>query len=299
MAVSIKKYKPKESYLKCAIVWDAGSWKTTLSSTISNPLFICTENGLLSIADKEPLMIEIGSVQDLRETLKYLQTELAKPKEQREIQFDAIIIDSLSEMAVTIKDKLTQWGTNSMSMRDWGILGDQLMGIFRAFIALPCHVIALSHIKESQDEKTGAIIYDLSLPGRSKEEALRAFDIIAYLWKNDDGSRTISAKESPVTKAKCRSQALKKAEPLPFDLNEWIKIINEGTTFWDSEEVAVISNTKPAPTEAVKKMWDMVEVKLMENNSPEAKASFKEQAASSTKINSEEKAWVIEMINNY
>lgn len=186
-----------------------------------------------------------------------------------------------------------------MSMRDWGVLGDQLMGIFRAFITLPCHVIALSHIKEVQDEKTGVISYDLALSGRSKEEVLRSFDIIAYLWKNDDGSRTISAKESPTTKAKCRSQALKKAEPLPLDLNEWIRIINEGTNFGESEEVAVISDTKPAPTETVKKMWDMVEVKLMENNSPEAKASFKEQAASSVKINAEEKAWVIEMIDNY
>lgn len=53
-------------------------------------------------------MIEINSVQDLREALKYLRAELAKPISEREVKFDAIIIDSLSEMASTIKDKLTQ-----------------------------------------------------------------------------------------------------------------------------------------------------------------------------------------------
>lgn len=299
MAIAIKKYVPEQSYLKALICGNPGSGKTTIGSTAPNPLFICTENGLLSIADKSPLMVEIRSVEDLRETLKYLKKEFALPKEKRELQIDTIVIDSLSEMAETIKNKLTQEGSKSMTMRDWGVLGDELMGIFRAFISLPCNVVALSHIKEDKDEDSGTIIYNPSLSGRAKEEVLRAFDIISYIFLDKKGNRTITAKESYNTKAKCRSQALTKLDTLPFDIQEWINIINTNTKFGKSEEVVKISETPDAPTPEVKAMWDAVVTSLMEDKTERNKQAIKEKAQASQKIGKEEKEWILMMIDKF
>jgi len=47
-------------------------------------------------------MIEINSVQDLREAYKFLETE-------HPTEYDTIVVDSLSEMANTIKNKLTNY----------------------------------------------------------------------------------------------------------------------------------------------------------------------------------------------
>lgn len=246
MAIQIKKYVPETSYVKAMICGQPGSGKTSLGATLSKPLFICTENGLLSIADKNPMMIEISSVNDLKDTLVYLKSQLAMPADKRDVDFDSIVLDSLSEMAEVIKNKITNNGARGMTMKDWGTLGDELMGLFRAFIALPTNVIALSHIKEEKDDDNGVILLNPALSGRAKDEVLRAFDIIAYIFVQKDGSRLVTAKENYRTKAKCRSQALAKLDQLPFDLSEWIKIMKEGTKVGKAEVVAnVESSTLP------------------------------------------------------
>jgi type IV secretory pathway ATPase VirB11/archaellum biosynthesis ATPase len=105
--VSIKKFTPQSHKLKMLVAGGTGAGKTTLGSTICHPLFICAENGLLSIADKKPEYIEVKSLRDLKETVKYIVDE--KP------DYDAIVVDSLSEIAETIKLSLTQGGEVKMT----------------------------------------------------------------------------------------------------------------------------------------------------------------------------------------
>ena len=71
----------------------------------------------MSIADKNPLAIEVNSILDLRDTLKYLKTQLALPLDKRDAPFESVVIDSLSAMSAAIKNNITNNGQQSMDMR--------------------------------------------------------------------------------------------------------------------------------------------------------------------------------------
>jgi len=290
MAIQIKKYKPEQQYIKAMIAWDTWAGKTTFASTACRPLFLCTENWLLSIADKQPDMIEIKSVQDLREAYKFLETE--HPEE-----YDTIVVDSLSEMANTIKNRLTNYWQTPMSMRDWWTLWDTLMWIFSKIISLPYHILFLTHTQEEVDEETGKKYINIALSWRSKNEVLRAFDVIGYLSLDSDWNRYINVRENNYSKAKCRSQALKAVDALPLNFCERVDIVNKWTNFGKSEVVKEIKGLPDAPTPAVQEMREKVEKKLLEDRSDEAKSKLKEWAMWSQKIWKDEKTWICQMID--
>jgi hypothetical protein len=266
---------------------------------LPNPLFVCTENGLLTIADKNPLAIEVNSILDLRDTLKYLKAQLALPLGKRDAPFESVVIDSLSAMSAAIKNNITNNGQQAMDMRKWGTLADQLMGLFIEFIKLPTNVVFLVHTAEKEDEDTKKTYYNLSLEGSAKEKVLREFDIIAYIFKKDDGTRVISVKESPYTKAKCRSQALKAVENLPFDLSEWLNIINKDASTEPQKVVAKVAERKPAPSKLADDAWNALQDKLVEDSTLKNKEALVQAAKDSTKLSDQDKDWLAQMILSY
>lgn len=297
--VQIIKYSQQKSFIKAMIAWDVACGKTTLASTLPKPLFVCTENGLLTIADKNPLAIEVNSILDLRDTLKYLKAQLALPLDKRDAPFESVVIDSLSAMSTAIKNNITNNGQQAMDMRKWGTLADQLMGLFIEFIKLPTNVVFLVHTAEKEDEDTKKTYYNLSLEGSAKEKVLREFDIIAYIFKKEDGTRVISVKESPYTKAKCRSQALKAVENLPFDLTEWLKIINKDASTEPQKVVAKVNERKPAPSKLADDAWAALQDKLVEDSTLKNKEALVQAAKDSTKLSDQDKDWLAQMILSY
>lgn len=290
MAISIKKYAPKEQPLKILLAGWPWSWKTTAAATLPNPIFICAENGLLSIADKEPMMIEVKTIEDVRESLSYLKRYFEANPSERTLKIETVVIDSLSSLAETIRNNLTNNGTKWMVMQDWGKLGDQLMWVFRQFIHLPCNVVFLCHTKDVEDEEKKIVVKDLALAGRAKEEVLRDFDIVAYLEVDKVGNRRFSVTESERTKAKCRSKALKSVSELPLNLTEWIKIINEGTNF--GEDIVLETVSEEAPTDNAKTIWEELAKNLIEDSSEDKKTALLKMIKDSQKINGQEKVWL-------
>ena len=127
----------------------------------------------------------------------------------------------------------------------------------------------------------------------------REFDIIAYIFKKEDGTRVITVKESPYTKAKCRSQALKAVENLPFDLSEWLKIINEGVSDKPQEVVAEVVERKPAPSKLADDAWAALQNKLAEDSTLKNKEALVQAAKDSTKLSDQDKDWLAQMILSY
>lgn len=295
----IIKYSQKKNFIKALIAWDVGSGKTSLWATLPKPLFVCTENGLLTIADKNPLAIEVNSILDLRDTLKYLKAQLALPLEKRDAPFESVVIDSLSAMSTAIKNNITNNGQQSMDIRKWGILADQLMGLFVEFVKLPTNVVFLVHTAEKEDEDTKKTYYNLSIEWGAKDKVAREFDIIAYIFKKEDGTRVITVKESPYTKAKCRSQALKAVENLPFDLSEWLKIINKDASAEPQKVVAKVNERKSAPSKLADDAWNALQDKLVEDSTIKNKEALVQAAKDSTKLSDQDKDRLAQMILSY
>lgn len=297
--VQIIKYSKKKNFIKAMIAWDVGSGKTSLWATLPKPLFVCTENGLLTIADKNPLAIEVNSILDLRDTLKYLKKQLALPLEKRDAPFESVVIDSLSAMSTAIKNNITNNGQQSMDIRKWGILADQLMGLFVEFVKLPTNVVFLVHTAEKEDEDTKKTYYNLSIEWGAKDKVAREFDIIAYIFKKEDGARVVTVKESPYTKAKCRSQALKAVENLPFDLSEWLKIINKDASTEPQKVVAKVNERKSAPSKLADDAWNALQDKLVEDSTLKNKEALVQATKDSTKLSDQDKDWLAQMILSY
>ena len=111
MAILIKKYSPTSHKLKALIYGNPKTGKTTFAGTAPKPLFICAENGLLSIASKSPDYVEVKTLQELKDL--YGRLKSTSP------DYDTIVIDSLSEISKIIKDNLTNCGNKVMALRDW------------------------------------------------------------------------------------------------------------------------------------------------------------------------------------
>jgi hypothetical protein len=99
-------------------------------------LYICSENGLLSIASKNPEYVEVSSIDDLFA----VYNELSKGSD-----YDTIVIDSISEIGKMIKDKLTDNGKKQMTMQERGKYGERMMQAIRQIVNLDYNVVAIIH----------------------------------------------------------------------------------------------------------------------------------------------------------
>lgn len=145
---------------------------TTFAGTAPHPLFICAENGLLSIANKAPDFVEVKTLQELKDLYVYLKE--TKP------DYDTIVIDSLSEISKIIKDNITNCGSKQMILRDRGIFSEEMMQTVRQIVNLPYHVICIVHTKEVLDDNGNIKFYDLAIETKAKNEIARYFDIIGF-----------------------------------------------------------------------------------------------------------------------
>lgn len=221
MTIQIKKFEPTEHKLKALIYGNPKTWKTTFAGTAPKPLFICAENGLLSIANKAPDFVEIKTLQELKDLYKWLRD--TKP------DYDTIVIDSLSEISKIIKDNLTNSGSKQMILRDRGVFSEEMMQAVRQIIALPYHVIAIVHTKEVLDEAWVIQFYELSIETKAKNEITRYFDVIGFSYIDKEGQYKISIKGSSKTLCGDRSNTIDK-EDTPLDISEWIKAIGQIST---------------------------------------------------------------------
>lgn len=178
MVVQIKKYSPTSHKLKALIYGNPKQGKTTFAGTSPKPLFICAENGLLSIANKAPDFVEVKTLQELKDLYVYLREN--KP------DYDTIVIDSLSEISKIIKDNITNCGNKQMVLRDRGIFSEELMQTVRQIVNLPYHVICIVHTKEVLDDNGNIKFYDLAIETKAKNEIARYFDVIGFASINKE-----------------------------------------------------------------------------------------------------------------
>jgi len=149
--------------VKLLVYGMAGAGKTSLISTMPNPIILSAESGLLSLSGVELPYIEIKTINDLREAY----TWLTKSDEAK--QFDSVALDSLSEIAeMVLAHELTITTPDGKKMdgrKAYGEMQAQVLEIIRAFRDLNGkHVYFSAKCEKAQDE-TGRMLYAPMMPG--------------------------------------------------------------------------------------------------------------------------------------
>lgn len=224
--MQIKQYQPTNSWLKAVVYGPSGVGKTVFGSTAPDPIFASAENGLLSIADKAPAFVEIRSLQDLREMLRYLQTE--------KHPYKTVVIDSITEVNEVIKEGIRKTTGRAMQQADWGKLSEDIIAVIRSLVALPMHVviIAQEHM-EKDDQVVTQIVPDLN--GKAAVKICYMMDIVAYLSIDKDGTRRITTTTQPRMPTKARRLQI---DPSDLDFSAWVVKMAEVSTVKDQTVLA-------------------------------------------------------------
>ncbi|MCL4473534.1 MAG: ATP-binding protein [Actinobacteria bacterium] len=214
--------KPKDTVqdaLKLVVYGDSGVGKTVFGSTAPKPLYISCEAGLLSIADKNIDVVEIGTWPDLVAAFELLKSG-SHP-------YKSVVLDSLTELQKKHQDYLlSKNGQPRLSMQGWGDNIQATRKVCRTFRDLPMNVILIALAGEiAGEDGSGTPRKRFALNGKDlPNEVMGFFDLVGYMFtrdeKDDAGQvitkRAIRFQSNEFIPAKDRSGKLDSLEPPNF-----------------------------------------------------------------------------------
>lgn len=237
--MEVKTYEPSNHFVRMLIYGGSGMGKTVFGSTAPKPLFLAVEEGLLSLADKGVQYVKINSLQDMRDVLKALRENSIKDANGKPIEYESIVIDSLTEVQNVVIQNIT--GGRQPSQNEWGKFSDAMAEILKGFTKLPKHVIftCLESEKAAEDDDGREFTrFQPELFGKLAEKAQAMMDFVGrYYMKttvvNDKPTqvRTLTFTINAKWKAKDRSGKLPQFADPDFSklMSEFVKIsIGEG-----------------------------------------------------------------------
>ena len=189
--------------VKLLVYGQAGAGKTCLIPTLPNCIVLSAEGGLLSIQGSNLPFIEIKGAEDLREAYRWLT------KSQEAEGFDAVAIDSISEIAELIL--AGELDGKKDGRQAYGEMNRQMIAIIRSFRDLPKTIYMTAKLDKVADE-TGKVLYSPSMPGKTLTQELPYFfdEVLALrIEKTADGeSRVLQCQSDGSWLAKDRSGKL-------------------------------------------------------------------------------------------
>ena len=215
MSLQVNKSSITSHKLKVLLYGASGSGKTTFAGTAKDVIFLSSENGLLSIAEKGVDYIDIKSYSDLQESYKFLKENITKYK--------TVIIDSVTEINEIIKLEIENKTGKTMQIKDWGDLSKQIRLLLRSFRNLDMHCIFICQEATEKDSEEGQVSKRIpSLNGKNSTEISYFMDIVAYTYIGKDGSHKITTTPDARLLTKDRTGTLGNNSPLDFE--KWIEI---------------------------------------------------------------------------
>ena len=188
-----------------------GAGKTYAISTCPKPLIInvSSENGLLTLRNRQIPFITISGIGELNEVMAYLQ------REDNWDKFETLCIDSLSEVAevcLAEQKDLTKDGRKAYVQ-----MADEMMERLRNLISIPGkNLYCICKQKKIQDDE-GRIIFSPDVPGSAFAQKIPYYfdEVFAFrILKDQDGNmvRKIQTFADERYDAKDRSGNLDKFE---------------------------------------------------------------------------------------
>lgn len=165
--------------VKVLVYGQAGAGKTSLITTLPNPIVLSAEGGLLSIRDADLPYIEISDMDTLKEAYAWL-TSADEAKSYQSVALDSI--SEIAEVVLNAEKKVTK------DLRQaYGAMQEQMTDIIRTFRDLPGkHVYFSAKLEKMQDE-LGRVLYSPSMPGNKTGQALPYFfdEVLALRVEKD------------------------------------------------------------------------------------------------------------------
>jgi len=160
MAIKLTTTKKSSSHVKVLCYGDAGVGKTVLCSTAPSPVIISAEAGLLSVSHLDIPVIEVKSVQDVKDAYRFI-TEAQEAK-----SFETACLDSITEIAQVL---LTQYKSEEKDPRQaYGRLIDDMSSLIRQFRDLKGkHVYFSAKMTRMEDDYTGITTFKSMMPGKA------------------------------------------------------------------------------------------------------------------------------------
>jgi phage nucleotide-binding protein len=204
--------------VKLLVYGQAGAGKTSLIKTLPSPVVLSAEGGLLSIADADVPYIEIGSMDDLREAYKWLESS-TEAKEFKSVSLDSI--SEVAEVVLAAEKKSTKDGRAA-----YGEMNTVMTDLIRAFRDLPGRHVYMSAKLEKLQDEMGKVMYGPSMPGKTLSQGLPYFfdEVLALRVEKDaegNSQRALMCDSDGAWLAKDRSGKLAQWEAP--DLGEIIK----------------------------------------------------------------------------
>lgn len=206
MAIELKSTRGLSANgVKMLVYGQAGAGKTSLVTTLPEPVVLSAEGGLLSISHHDIPYIVIKKLDDLYQAYDWL----VKSDEAK--RFQSVALDSISEVAEVVLDH--ELKANKDGRAAYGELNTKMANLIRAFRDLPGkHVYMSAKLEKSQDEM-GRMLYGPSMPGKSLTQQLPYFFDFVFplrVEKDSEGNtqRAIMTDSDGLWQAKSRGQGL-------------------------------------------------------------------------------------------
>jgi len=211
--------------LKLLVFGPAGAGKTMLAASTGDPehtLIISAEAGLLSIRDHDIDVIQISTMDDLRQAYAFAKgvdywidedrVEHAQPAAPK--TYTWVCLDSISEIAeVCLEDEMTK---TANALKAYGEMGKTMARLIRMFRDLPAVNVYMS-AKQERTQNDDGLIFAPMFPGKKISQGIAYwFDEVFALRtkKADDGQiqRFLQTVNDGQYECKDRSGSLKPFE---------------------------------------------------------------------------------------
>lgn len=202
-------------HVKALVCGNPGAGKTLISSTFPNPLYASAEGGLMSLARRNIPYVDVKEINDLLAVKAMCEQAPHVRKELLGFEVDTVVVDTIDEIQkILIRERLKENRKDSMELRDWGWLGDQMQVIISGFRNLDMNVVMTCHLREQQDSEAGTIWFEPGLQGAIGKQIAAYFDLALLL-----DVRTISK----IKDGKSHKEQVRYLISSPDSKHQWIK----------------------------------------------------------------------------
>lgn len=184
MTLKVKRTGAAEygQYIKALICGNPGAGKTLISSTFPDPLYASAEGGLMSLAQRNIPYVDVKDSTDLLAVKAMCEQPEHVRREILGFDVNTVVIDTIDEIQkILIRERLKETKKDSMELRDWGWLGEQMQVIISGFRNLDMNVVMTCHLRESQDSEAGTVWFEPGLQGAIGKQIAAYFDLALLL----------------------------------------------------------------------------------------------------------------------